>query len=84
MFSNGDVFEARIDAAVAETKVAGLLSHKYDKSKFRSHAEHINGVTIHTLQDGTKCSSAFVCDHYHLEDPSKPLLRKLKSISYTT
>ncbi|KAF2436437.1 hypothetical protein EJ08DRAFT_146991 [Tothia fuscella] len=70
-FPNGDIFTAQINKPnVADGgDTVGSASHTYDSHPFECYPYHKDG--LYTLDDGTKCSAAYVC--YHNIDDPKPL-----------
>ena len=81
---NGDVFTVIIDPAIPDydannTRLAGKASHTYDEHNLDCYAYHKRDV--YTDNDGTKCSSAYICNHYMTEEP--PKVDPPKSIRYT-
>ncbi|CAO1597580.1 hypothetical protein XANCAGTX0491_001387 [Xanthoria calcicola] len=71
---NADIFTVTIDPAIPDynvdnTRLAGKVSHTYDKHDLDCYASHQSDV--YTLDDGTKCSSAYICNHFMVDDPPK-------------
>lgn len=71
---NADIFTVTIDPAIPDydaknTRLAGKASHTYDEHDLDCYASHQRDV--YTLDDGTKCSSAYICNHIMTEDPPK-------------
>lgn len=82
--SNGDIFTVKIDPAIPDydannTRLAGQASHTYDEHNLDCYASHQSDV--YTLDDGTKCSSAYICNHYMAEEPPKSIRRTKVSFS---
>jgi hypothetical protein len=70
-FPNGDIFTVQINKPNTPDggQTIGSASHTYDSHPFECYPSHLDG--LYTLEDGTKCSSAFVCYH-NIDDPPKP------------
>ncbi|KAI4143902.1 MAG: hypothetical protein L6R39_004395 [Caloplaca ligustica] len=71
---NADIFTVIIDPAIPDynadsTRLAGKASHTYDDHNLDCYASH--QADVYTLDDGTKCSSAYICNHYMADDPPK-------------
>ncbi|KAL9001956.1 MAG: hypothetical protein Q9180_009997, partial [Flavoplaca navasiana] len=63
-----------IDPAIPDynahnTRLAGKASHTYDEHDLDCYASH--QIDVYALDDGTKCSSAYICNHFMAEDPPK-------------
>lgn len=69
-FPNGDIFTAQINKPNAPDggMTVGSASHTFDSHPFECYANHT--PDLYTLEDGSKCSSAYVC--YHNIDDPKP------------
>jgi hypothetical protein len=58
---NGDTWTVYIDNTVKDPGAAGVATHTYDKNMLICWARHLDG--LFTLNDGKKCSMAFICNH---------------------
>lgn len=67
---NGDEFTIVIDPSIpdSDTQAAGLASHRFEPHGFLCRGHHERG--IYTLDDGTECASAYVCDHKPANSPN--------------
>lgn len=58
---NGDIWRVTIDPSVADIGTAGSATHTYDSTPLSCYSFH--GTDVYTLDDGTHCTTAYVCNH---------------------
>ena len=83
-FINGDTFTVRIDPAIRDYdakhfRLAGDASHTYDEKNLDCYGSH--KPDKYTLDDGTKCSSTYICNPFMKGPPEKSVRTTSMSFS---
>jgi hypothetical protein len=67
---NGDWWTVAVKNDVGDPNLAGLAVHTYDAQTLSCWSRHIDG--LYTLDDGTPCSMAYICNHTPADSKPNP------------